>query len=190
MSQPLSKVPVTLPPPRPVRRLQRTFGNISAPSSIMCPTTPIAPTGTAIRKRRPRIPNYMVPGVWMMSPTFQHGECIAQISIALKILTRRRAAPLYVSDDVQISGISAVCFKAERHTASLRPNLSLRPTPRPMWWRWYPTRTWNSRTTTGDSRWPPTPAWASGNTGSWISVGPLFSGVTGWIRNPPLRIPG
>ncbi len=75
-------------------------------------------------------PDYVVPEVDLMSPTRAHGEALARLRHALRILTR--AATVHVSMDVDIRGIPGDVFASARHTSALRPDLSVwagSPTP-------------------------------------------------------------
>ena len=138
MSQPLPDVPVVLP--LPARRPRSVAPGTDRADALLhlsalshyLPDYAYRPDRHQYTETETTDPHYVVLGVrMMMSPTFQHGECVAQMGTALKVLTRSVATQVHVSADVQISGIPTAFFTSDRHTSNLRPDLALWPHPRP-----------------------------------------------------------
>ncbi len=78
-------------------------------------------------------PHYVVFGVRLtMAPSYDHGECLARLRNALKILGQTLPSAVHVSMEVNITRIPGAFFGAEPHTSTLQPDLCVWPGPAPV----------------------------------------------------------
>ena len=78
-------------------------------------------------------PHYVVLRVRQtLASSYDHGECLAHMRNALKILGQTLASTVHVSMKVNITRIPGAFFGAEPHTSTLQPDLCVWPGPAPV----------------------------------------------------------
>ncbi len=139
MSSPLLDVPVALPRPalrpRPEGEAETRAAALQRIQSLSHyrPDYAYRPDRYLYTETHTSDPHYVVFGVRLtMAPSYDHGECLAQMRNALKILGQALDSEVHVSMEVNITRIPGAFFGAEPHTSTLQPDLCVWPGPAPV----------------------------------------------------------